>query len=147
MKKFRFKLQVLLEHRKAKEDRLLGELGEVRREEADEVAWLEDLAQRFEQGCAALENALRASEPTATVAKIDDYARATKDDIKVQELTIEAVRARVEAKRLEVVQAMKERQVLEALRDRQERDYLLALARAEQNELDEMSAVRYARGM
>ncbi len=78
---------------------------------------------------------------------MDEYAQALRDDIKVQCLTIEAVRERLEAKRVEVTDAMKARQVIEALRDKQERDYLTAIARAEQGALDEMASVRFARGM
>lgn len=147
MKRFRFKLQTLLEHRKAFEDGLLAELGTLRREEAEEVARLEHLERQLVSACQATEQALRSNAPLDKVVRCDHYAKATRDDIKIQELTIEAVRERVEAKRLEVIEAMKARQVLEALRDKQERAYVLAQDRAEQNALDDMASVRYARGM
>lgn len=147
MKRFKFRLQTLLDQRLAKEEQLLWELGEIRREEAQEIERLRGLERRLDETCRAMEEALRESKPVAEVIQRDEFAKATRDDIRVQELTIEAVRARVEAKRVEVVRAMQDRQVLEALRDKQEREYMLAVAREEQNQLDEMASVRYARGM
>lgn len=146
MKKFRFRLQTLLEQRQATEDRLLAELGEVRREEAAEQQRLGELVARLQQARQDVADALQGKADPRRVEVADEYAKALRDDVRLQELTLEAVRERVEAKRLEVVEAMKERQVLEALRDKQERGYLLAQARAEQNQLDEIASVRYARG-
>lgn len=147
MKRFIFRLQKLLEIRQAKEDRLMAELAVLRREEADEIARLSRLVGEFRSACASLEKALRESEPAEDVARWDEYVKTRRDDIHVQELTIEAVRSRVQAKLAEVVEAMKERKVLESLRDRQQTEYLAAEAVAEQNQLDEIASVRYARRM
>ncbi len=146
MKKFHFKLQTVLDQRQAREDRLQGELGDLKREEAEETARLLRLRTQFEDACDSVRESLETKAPPDDVARRDEYARAKSDDIKVQELTIEGVQARVAAKRAEVVEAMQDRQVLESLRDRQERAYLLAQASAEQKSLDEMASVRYARG-
>ncbi|MCE5314763.1 MAG: flagellar export protein FliJ [Armatimonadota bacterium] len=147
MKRFKFRLQTLLDQRKSVEDILLAELAEVRREEAAEVERLDSLYDRLEAALENLETAMSKNDPIEEISRLDEYAKATRDDIKVQQLTLEAVRERVEAKRLEVVKAMQDRQVLEALRDKQEAEYLAAVAKAEQNELDEMASLRYARGM
>ena len=148
MKKFVFRLQTLLNQRQAKEDQLLVELGEVRREAAEterhKVIMLEHLnvitSQRYDAMTSERCDVM-------TLERYDFYMQSLRDDIKVQELTLEAVRARVEAKRVEVTEAMKERKVIEALRDKQERVYLTAQMRAEQSGLDEMASLRYARGM
>ena len=63
----------------------------------------------------------------------------------MQILTIEAVRSRVEIKKSEVVEAMKQRKVIEALRDRKEREYLREQVLIEQNTLDEIASLAYAR--
>jgi flagellar protein FliJ len=146
MKRFRFKLQTVLDQRKAKEDRLQAELGELLREEADEAAKLAALLERLAEAVASVESALDSSLPANEIAGADEYAKCLRDDVKVQQLTIRAVRSKVEAKRAEVVEAMKERKVLEALRDKQEREYVAAQMRVEQNELDDVASVRYARG-
>lgn len=147
MKKFRFKLQTVLDQRKAKEDHLLAELGEVRREEAAEAARLTRLRGELEAARAGMVAALAGNARPEELARRDEYVKTMRDDARVQELTLEAVRARAEAKRLEVVEAMKERKVLESLRDKQEREYVQACERAEQQQMDEMASVRYARGM
>lgn len=147
MKKFKFRLQTLLDQRIAKEERLLIELGEIRRKEAEEIARLERLRARLVEADKRIERAINEGEPVENIVRADEYAKSVRDDIKVQELTVEAVRRQVEVKRLEVVKAMQDRQVLEALRDKQEREYIQAMMRAEQNQLDEMASVRFARGM
>lgn len=147
MKRFRFKLQTVLDQRQAKEDHILAELGELRQEEAREVERLLSLRQRLEDTCVSIELALRRNASSDDVARRQDYAEVTVEDIKLQELTIEGVRNRVEAKRIELIEAMKDRKVLETLRDKQEREYIAAHEREEQNMLDEMASVRFARGM
>ena len=147
MKRFRFKLQAVLEQRKSKEDHLLAELGEIRREEAREAARLIALRQELESARRAIVDGLAGNAPADELERRDDYAKAKRDDVCVQELTLEAIGERVEAKRAEVVEAMKERKVLEALRDRQEGAYLAECARAEQNEMDAMASLQYAREM
>jgi len=147
MKRFRFKLQTLLDQRQAREDRLLVELGELRNEEAAEVTRLNNLHLELERAWASTATALRCNASAVEISRFDEYAKTMRDDIRVQELTLQAVRERVEAKRVELVEAMKERKVLEALRDKQEQAYILVQQRTEQNALDEMSSLRYARGM
>ena len=147
MKRFRFRLQTLLDQRKAREEKLLWELSDLQREEMREIERLHALERILREACESIEEALCNGSWASELVRRDEFAKATRDDIRVQELTIEAVGRRVEAKRLEVVKAMQDRKVLEALKDKQEREYILSMARQEQNQLDEMASVRYARGM
>ncbi|MHB9037032.1 MAG: flagellar export protein FliJ [Armatimonadota bacterium] len=147
MQRFKFRLQTLLDQRKSVEDMLLAELGEVRREEVAEIERLDALRDRLEMAWGDIEKALGRNAPAEELGRLDEYAKTIRDDVKVQNLTLVSVQERVEAKRMEVVKAMQDRQVLDALRDKQEREYLMAVAKAEQNELDEMASVRFARGM
>jgi flagellar FliJ protein len=147
MKKFRFKLQTVLDQRQIKEDQCLAELAKARAEEAAEILKLDGLQKKLEQVCKSIKNALKESLDVSVLERWDNYAEAARDDIKVQELTIEAVKEIVEQKRLELVEAMKGRQVLEALRDKQEQQYLKAMAAEEQASLDEMASLRYARSI
>jgi flagellar protein FliJ len=145
MKRFHFRLQTLLEQRKAKEDRRMTEFGELKQEEAKEVKKLQELNQKLEDAAKSLESVLKKGKHTEEIALWDGFAKVIRDDIRVQFLTIEAVRKNVEAKRQELVIAMQDRKVLEALRDKQEREYIAAAEKAEQNEMDDMTAIRYAR--
>jgi flagellar biosynthesis chaperone FliJ len=162
MRKFQFKLQALLDQRKRREDLLQVELGTIRREEAAELARLADLHAKLRRAMSQLEHLKvgklqgYSSDPATfkppnlptfqQCRELDEYAQVVRDDIKVQNLTIEAVHDRLEAKRVEVTEAMRARKVIEALRDKREHDYLTVLARAEQGALDEMASLRYARG-
>jgi flagellar FliJ protein len=145
MRRFRFKLQAVLDQRKAREDRLLAELGELRREESAEVARLAMLTGQLEQSCEAMSEAYARSAPANELALRDEHLEALRDDVRLQELTLQTVRERVEAKRQEVVEAVKDRRLIETLRDKQEQTYVLEMARAEQRMLDDMASVRYAR--
>lgn len=147
MKKYKFRLQTLLDQRQAKEDKLLRELGLIRQEEVDAALQLSKLEERLQRAESAMINMLQNNANTLEISRLDEYQKAIRDDIKLQELTIEAIRKKVEAKRNELVEAMKDRKVLEALRDKQEKEYIQQYLKAEQNEMDEMASVRYARGM
>ncbi len=147
MKRFRFKLQTLLDQRKAHEDRLLAELAELRAEESAELDRLARLNEDVARADNVLAGLIAENAGAAKIALADEYARARRDDVKLQELTLDAVQNRVQAKLVEVTEAMKQRKVLEALRDKQEQAFILAQMRAEQNQLDEIASVRYARGM
>ncbi len=120
MKKFRFRLQMVLNERKAAEDRLQTELGEIRRQEARELERLADLRGRFEEAQFSIMRGLQERARGDELERRDIYAKSLRDDAKVQELTLEAVRERAAAKLNELVEAMKARQVLETLRDKQE---------------------------
>jgi flagellar FliJ protein len=146
VKKFQFKLQTLLDQRKSRVDMLQAELGEIRREESVELAHLGELRTKLKRAWEMVEAALGGEGASSVeMSQLDDYAKALRDDISVQRLTLEAVRERVEAKRVGVSDAMKQRKVIESLRDRQEHDYIAAQMRAEQNALDDMAALAYAR--
>ena len=147
MKRFRFKLQTLLDQRKAREERLQIELAQVMRDEARELALLHKLRRDLAAACDGIAAALGRNAPPLELARRDEHAKTLRDDVKVQDLTLQAVRERLAAKRAEVTEAMKQRKVLETLRDNQARAYLAEGARAEQNALDEMASLRYAREM
>ncbi len=146
MKKFRFRLQTLLDQRKSTEEVLQAELGKLLYEELVEMERLGELKIRLEQAWQRFDALSADSHTTAEAFEIcDRWAKALRDDIKVQMLTIEAVRRRIDEKRAEVAEAMKQRKVIETLRDRQEHEYIIEQTRAEQNALDDIASLAYAR--
>lgn len=151
MKRFVFRLQTLLNHRKDVEQMLLGELAQHRLQEQSELARLDQLVSDRQRSWDALSHRMHAAEVTGAsswdLANGDEYCKALGDDIGLQELTLAAARREVEAKLAEVVEAAKERKVLEQLCEKQRREHELEAARLEQTQLDEMSSVRFARGM
>lgn len=138
-------MQVVLDQRKAREDRLLSELAELRREEAVEVSRLRQLRRELAEASVSMESAHIGNVEARELERRDEHLKAKRDDVRLQEMTLEAVRARLETKRIEVVDAMKDRKVMESLRDRQEHEYLVGAARAEQAVLDDMASLRCAR--
>lgn len=147
MKKFVFRLQTLLNHRRDIEQMLLGELALLQNEKQLELRRLNELMLAREHSWETLAHLAAHGASPWDLANGDEHCKALGDDIGVQELNIAAVERKIEAKLLEVIEAAKERKVLEQLCDKHRREYELAAARQEQNELDEMSSVRFARGV
>lgn len=146
MKRFVFRLQVVLNHRRDIEQVLLGELAALQREKQLEMQRLGDLRLAREASWEALASlAVNGASPW-DLANGDEHCKALGDDIGLQELNVAAAQRKVEAKLLEVIEAAKERKVLEQLCEKQRSEYELAAARHEQNELDEMATIRFARG-
>ncbi|MFQ3548312.1 MAG: flagellar export protein FliJ [Armatimonadota bacterium] len=146
MKKFKFRLQTLLDQRKAKEEQIQIEFGELKKKEALEKEKLEKLMLRLEETLLIIEKALNDGEDTAEIQRMFEFANATREDIRIQDLILERIKIDVAKKREELVEAMKDRKVLDTLKEKQEEEYLKECMRLEQNELDEVASVRYARG-
>ncbi len=147
MKRFRFRLQVLLDHRRDIEKMLLGELAALQHEKLLEERKLRDLNRARERACEALVHLAAHGASPWDLANGDEHCKTLGDDIGLQELNVAAAQRRIDEKLVEVIEAARERKVLEQLHDRQRREYELACARQEQNELDDTASVRYARGV
>lgn len=135
----------MLEHRRFEENRLKVELAEVMREEARERSRLARLISELESSKKALLDSLSRGVPASELELLDEYVKTKRDDVRVQQLTVESIRDRVESKRREVLEAIRRRKLLESLRDKQEKRYLYEAFRAEQKELDDTATVRFAR--
>lgn len=146
MKRFRFRLQVLLNHRRGIEQMLLGELAILQSEKLLEEQKLSDLRLARERSWEALAHLAAHGGNPWDLANGDEHCKALGDDIEVQKLSVAAAQRKIDEKLVEVIEAAKERKVLEQLSDKQRREHEQAAARQEQNELDEMASVRYARG-
>jgi flagellar FliJ protein len=142
MQKFKFRLQSVLDHRKAIEDKLLGELGELRVKEQEELKILDDMVRERE----AIWTRMAGGEFSPTKLKdVDAYATALGDDIAVQELTLESVRNQIEAKIAEIVEASKERKLIEKLREKHLQEYEQEMLTLEQKVMDDAASVRFSR--
>lgn len=146
MKRFVFRLQVPLNHRRDIEQVLLGELAILQSEKQLEVQRLSDLRLAREESWEALAGLAVSGASSWDLANGDEHCKALGDDIGLQVLNIAAAQKKVEEKLVEVIEAAKERKLLEQLLEKQRREYELAAAKKEQNELDEMASLRFARG-
>jgi flagellar FliJ protein len=75
----------------------------------------------------------------------DAYISALADDMRVQQLTIDAVRNQIELKLAEVVDASKDRKLIEKLREKHYEKYRMEILALEQKELDDGASLRFAR--
>ena len=147
MKRFVFRLQTLLNHRRSIEQMLLGELAHLRIAEQSEQAKLVECRSAQQRSWQAFSILIEEGASPWDLAGADEHCKALGDDLRLQELNLAAVQREVESKLAEVIEAAKQRKVLEQLCDRQRREYELEAARMEQKELDEMASVRFARGI
>ena len=138
MKRFVFRLQTVLEHRESIEQRLLGELAALRRAEHLEKVKLEELKAAHENACNELSELACSGANPWELSNADDHCQALSDDIKVQQLSVEAAHRANEAKLVEVVDAARNRKILEQLRDKQKLEYETAAAKLDQSEIEEI---------
>ena len=148
MKRFKFKLQTLLDQRQAKEEQLIRELGVIQAQERRERLELEKLENRCLEAFRNLQEKLLGERLDSTaINRLDEYARGSTEDVEAQQVVVDEVRRELLAKQEDVLEAMKERKVLETLKEKQLLEHNIAEMRAEQSTLDEISSLRYARGM
>lgn len=148
MKRFKFRLQTLLDQRQAREEELLRELSAIRSEQQRELTKLQRLQEISDSAYNKLDAMLGESQiDPVYVRQLEEFARACLDDIDSQNYVLEEISERVRMKMAEVVEAMKQRKVLESLKEKQETEHKLSELQAEQRQLDEISSLRYARGI
>ncbi len=144
MKKFRFTLQPVLEHRQRIEDDFKVALGARRRELAVAQAELDRLTERYREHSEMLRGehrSLSAEDLRLHYAHIAFLDRA----IDAQRAVVAARAATVDRARAEVLEASKERKAVEKLKERRGEAHAEEERRVEQNELDDSNARRHAR--
>ncbi len=125
---------------------LLGELARLRRDEQRELARLEQIEDGYEKSCAEMSEIRVSGADPWELKNADDHCRALADDVKVQQLSLDAARRAAEAKLAQLIEASRNRKILEQLRDKQRREYEIAAAKLEQKEIEDVSSARYPRG-
>lgn len=145
MKKFKFRLQTVLEIKiKALDDKML-ELAQVMRVLAQETQTKNDLEQRKQ----LITNSLISIYQQGTnldllqIQNYKDYLGKLAVDIKNQEVLVMNIEMAVNKKRLEVAEALKEKKVLELLKENQQNAYYKEIDEKSRNELDDITISRY----
>ncbi len=144
MKKFRFQLESVLNFRDQQLDALMEELGrlqsevrlqeEVRNAARDRLArYDEDTAIKKAEGMTILE-ALEAETSQQVLSK----------RLRAEEEKLEECRRALESKRQQVIEARKEIRSLEKLKEVRRDEYDKAALKAEEKQLDDMTAARRA---
>lgn len=145
MKRFVFRLQTLLDHRVRIEEMRMAELAALRMNERKLEAELGALREACKTAWEALAQLTAQGARAHTLAQASAHCQALADDIKLAELSLEALRRDIAGKLEEVIRVSKERKVIEQLRDRHRLEHEAEQFRLAQKELDDMTAVRHGR--
>ena len=147
LKKFQFRLQVVLDIKEKLLEEKLLELSKVQRglqEAIEKQRTLESyqleinqaLLKVFESG-----NDLNLVE----VQRYKDFINKLIVDISSQKVVVQNISRLLEVKRREVNEVLKEKKVLEKLKENQQKKYYQEFEQYERRELDDMSSSRYGR--
>ena len=145
MKKFKFKLQVVLEKRqKELEDKQL-EMAKVQsllKKQEDE---LERLIQKQDQTRTALDEMLsqNTSIDLMSIKIHQDYIEKLGCDIQSQHKLISDTEQELEAKQQEVIEALKATKTLEKLKEKQKKEFLVEFEFQQQKELEDITQARF----
>ena len=146
MKRFKFKLEPALRHRKHLEDIKKKELAEVYRELREAQDFLSSLEKDFEKTQASIER-----EESIKIIDIENillfesymiYLNRLMEQTKIK---IGVIEKRLEIKRQEYIKASKAKKVLERLKEKQYFEYMKAMEVLEQKFIDEMGIVKFIR--
>lgn len=144
---FQFRLQPVLDYRKALEDKLMLEFADVKRRLDGERETLErmrcEVTDLVSQLKARGERRLSAPDVSFYLSYIN-YLRGEE---KRQAEIVSRVGEELEEKRTELVEAAGKRKILEVIKEKQLKDYRITLTRREQKEMDEASILRSVGGM
>lgn len=147
MKKFQFRLQVVLDIKEKLLEQKLLELSKVQRglqEAVQKQRTLEGYQQEINE---ALMNVFQSGNDLdlVEVQRYKDFINKLIVDISNQKVVIQNISKVLELKRKEVNEILKEKKVLEKLRENQKRKYYQSFEQYQTRELDDIASARYAR--
>lgn len=145
MKHFQFKLQTVLDVKKKQEEILQSELAQLQ-----ELFQLQtQLLQQLEAKQAFYQTKLRGGQQEqlqlSTIQAHLEYLAFIGKEIAKQEEELALIAEELEAKRLDLVEAAQDCQLLEGLKEKERAGYLAEFRREEQNFLDELGQMGFAR--
>lgn len=145
VKKFKFKLQAVLDKRqKELEDRQL-EMAQVQALLKKQMDELEEFIRTQDQTRAALEDILSNNQSIdfMSVKIHQDYIEKLSGDIQMQHKVISDTELELEAKQQEVIEALRAAKMLEKLKEKHYREFLVEFEFEQQKELEDVTQARY----
>lgn len=145
MKKFKFRLQSILDTReKALEDRQI-EFGFIQRNLQKQLMQLKNLQNTLKHNFESLENLISQGQSIdfSLINSYKNYIDKLTQDIKVQNEIIETVKMQLEAKKQEVIEALQAKTMLDKLKEKDQEEFKKEIERLETQELDDISIARY----
>lgn len=147
MKKFQFRLQVVLDIKEKLLEQKLLELSKVQRALQEAVQKQRTLEGYQLEINEALMNVFQSGNDLdlVEVQRYKDFINKLIVDISNQKVVIQNISKVLELKRKEVNEVLKEKKVLEKLKENQQKKYYQAYDYYQARELDDIASARYAR--
>lgn len=142
MKPFHFKLDKVLDYRGQLEDQAKAALAKAQKAYDEQEALVEDIATRFEEHKAKMEEATRSPEEMWLWRQ---YRNALETDLAAARIRLQELALMLHKTREEAVKRSRDRKLLEKLKDNQARKHYDEENLREQKENDEMATIRYER--
>jgi flagellar protein FliJ len=145
MVQFSFRLQSVLEYRRALADRLQIVLADRQRQLLDAEQRMSDLYGVIEQAACSLDELQDDVVDVSLSAHISIHMEQIEREIAAQSELIEQVRAELEQTREELLELERSARTLERLREQQHDEWALEELRREQAQLNELAAIFHQR--
>ncbi len=147
MKKFQFRLQVVLDIKEKLLEQKLLELSKVQRGLQDAVNKQKTLEGYQAEINEALLNVFQSGNELdlVEVQRYKDFINKLIVDISNQKVVVQNITKLLDIKRKEVNDVLKEKKVLEKLKENQKKKFYHEFEAYERNELDDIASSRYAR--
>lgn len=147
MKKFQFRLQVVLDIKEKLLEQKLLELSKVQRGLQEAVQKQRTLEGYQNEINEALMNVFQSGNDLdlVEVQRYKDFINKLIVDISNQKVVIQNISKVLELKRKEVNEVLKEKKVLEKLKENQKKKYYQSYEQYQTRELDDIASSRYAR--
>lgn len=145
MKKFKFKLQVVLEKRqKELEDKQL-EMAQVQSLLKKQMCELDSFIEKQSQTRDSLEQMLSQNESLdfMSVKIHQDFIDKLSEDIQMQHRLIADTEQELEIKQQEVIEALKATKTLEKLKEKQYKEFIVEFEFQQQKELEDVTQARF----
>jgi len=143
MRKFKFRLESVLEFRKRKEDQRKKELGLLKQFLQKEQAFLKELEEKMIQSQGKMQAEQAGTLNMELIMNYYYYLTNMKEKILNQIALIEELIMRIEQKREDLITASKERKIMEKLKDNQYKEFRELLEKWEAKAIDEMATNQY----
>ena len=146
MKRFQFKLEPALKHRKYKEEIKKKELADIFREMKEAQDFFKSLEEDLAKTLVSIER--EESIKILDIEKIilfESYMIHLKRLMEQTTGKIAEIQLRVDRKRLEFIEASKAKRVLDRLKEKQYFKYMKEMDTLEQKDIDEMAIVKFLR--
>ena len=144
---YRFKLQVLLNHRRHQEDVCQKQLAQAERQLADEKGKLRQQKRQKRDHLQSLKVKQKALRNVSDIILSVDYIQQLSNKIENQKNCVREATKNVNEKRSELIGIVKKRKTLEKLKEKDLLAYQQKIMQNERKLLDEVASTRHARKM